>query len=202
MSAPAERDVVLRDGTTMRLRPPTHDDEARVIAFLENLSEESRYLRFHGFTKPSPRLVEPMLDPDWLERGALAGTIADEAGERVVALGSYMRLRDPARAEVAFAVADELQGKGVGTRLLEQLAEEAGRVGVGCFLAEVLPDNRAMLRVLESAGFELEREFESGVAEVTLAIDPTAAISSRSIFATIWPSPPRWRPSSRRRASP
>ena len=90
-----------------------------------------------------------------------------------------MRLRDPARAEVAFAVADELQGKGVGTRLLEQLAQEAGKVGVGCFLAEVLPDNRAMLGVFESAGFELEREYESGVAEVTLAIEPTAGYLER-----------------------
>ena len=174
MSVPAERDVVLRDGTTMRLRPPTREDQARLIAFLEHLSDESRYLRFHGYAKPGPRLVDPMLDPDWLERGSLVGTIADASGERIVALGSYVRLRDPARAEVAFAVADELQGKGVGTRLLEQLAVEAGKVGVGCFLAEVLPDNRAMLRVLESAGFGVEREYASGVAEVTLAIDPTA----------------------------
>jgi acetyl coenzyme A synthetase (ADP forming)-like protein len=176
---PGERDVVLRDGTTMRLRPPMRDDEGRVIAFLEHLSDESRYLRFHGYAKPGPRLVEPMLDPDWLERGALAGTIADEAGERIVALGSYVRLRDPARAEVAFAVADELQGKGVGTRLLEQLAQEAARVGVGCFLAEVLPDNRPMLRVFESAGFEVDREYESGVTEVTLAIEPTAGYLER-----------------------
>jgi GNAT superfamily N-acetyltransferase len=120
-----------------------------------------------------------MLDPDWVERGALAGTVADAAGERIVALGSYVRLRDPARAEVAFAVADELQGKGVGTRLLEQLADEAGRVGVECFLAEVLADNRAMLGVFESAGFEVRREFDSGVAEVTLAIDPTARYFDR-----------------------
>ena len=176
---PAARDVVLRDGTTMRLRPPARDDVERVVAFLEDLSDESRYLRFHGYAKPGPRLVEPMLEPDWVERGALAGTVADAGGERVVALGSYVRLRDPARAEVAFAVADELQGKGVGTRLLEQLAQEAGKTGVQCFLAEVLADNRAMLRVFESAGFELEREYESGVAEVTLAIESTAGYLDR-----------------------
>ena len=177
--AVAARDVVLRDGTTMRLRPPLRDDEEPVIAFLEHLSEQSRYLRFHGYAKPGPRLVDPMLDPDWVERGALVGTVADGDGERVVALGSYVRLRDPARAEVAFAVADELQGKGVGTRLLEQLADEAGRVGIESFLAEVLADNRAMLGVLESAGFEVQREYDSGVAEVTLAIDPTARYVDR-----------------------
>ena len=175
----AARDVVLRDGTTMRLRPPLRDDEERVIAFLEQLSDQSRYFRFHGYAKPGPRLVGPMLDPDWVERGALAGTVADAGGERIVALGSYVRLRDPARAEVAFAVADELQGKGVGTRLLEQLADEAGRVGIESFLAEVMGENRAMLGVLESAGFEVQREYDSGVAEVTLAIDPTARYVDR-----------------------
>jgi ATP-grasp domain len=45
----AARDVVLRDGTTMRLRPPGREDEERLIAFLERLCDESRYLRFHGF---------------------------------------------------------------------------------------------------------------------------------------------------------
>src|SRR5918992_489973 len=173
------RDVVLRDGTTMRLRPPGRDDADRLLAFLTQLSDESRYLRFHGHVHVGPKLVEPALDPDWLERGALAGTIGAEGDERIVALGNYFRLRDPARAEVAFAVADELQGKGVGTRLLEQLAEEAGKAGVSRFLAEVLPGNRAMLRVFEEAGFELTRQYESGVAEVTLAIEPTAGYLDR-----------------------
>jgi acetate---CoA ligase (ADP-forming) len=170
----AARDVVLRDGTTMRLRPPGREDEERLIAFLERLSEESRYLRFHGLPRVGPALVEPMLDPDWLERGSFAGTVADGSGERIVAVGSYVRLRDPSRAEVAFAVADELQGKGVGTRLLEQLAQEAAKVGVEVFIAEVLGGNRAMLGVLEQAGFELTRAWESGVTEVRLAIDATA----------------------------
>ena len=163
----------------MRLRPPDRDEGERLIAFLERLSDHSRYLRFHGHVRVGPKLVEPMLAPDWIERGALAGTLADDGGDRIVALGSYYRLRDPTRAEVAFAVADELQGKGVGTRLLEQLALEAGTVGVECFVAEVLGENRAMLGVFSEAGFELTREYESGVAEVTLAIEPTAGYIDR-----------------------
>src|SRR5215216_2828288 len=177
--APAARDVVLRDGTTMRLRPPERADEERLLAFFEQLSTQSRYLRFHGHVRLGPQLIEPALDPDWLERGALAGTVADGGDERIVALGNYIRLRDPTRAEVAFAVADELQGKGVGTRLLEQLAREAGTVGVECFVAEVMSENRAMLHVFAEAGFELTREYDSGVAEVTLAIEPTAGYLDR-----------------------
>ena len=56
-----------------------------------------------------------------------------------MAVATYDRLRDPAAAEVSFAVADELQGRGIGTRLLEQLAALAAAHGVERFVAQVLP---------------------------------------------------------------
>ena len=88
------RDVILPEGTTLRLRAATSDDAAGLLAFVERLSPESRYFRFHGLPPVGPRLVEPFLDPDWDERGALVGTFAGEAGERIVALGTWSRLRD------------------------------------------------------------------------------------------------------------
>ena len=64
--------------------------------------------------------------PDWAERGSLIGVMGDVGGgERIVAVGNYVRLRDPHAAEAAFAVADDFQRKGIGTRLLEQLAQRA-----------------------------------------------------------------------------
>jgi acetyl coenzyme A synthetase (ADP forming)-like protein len=173
------RDVVLRDGTTLRLRPPRRDDAEELLAFFNRLSQESLYRRFHGLPSLGPGLIEPVLEPDWVERGSLVGTLAEDGSERVVALGSYARLRDPEIAEVAFAVADELQGRGVGTRLLEQLAGLAGEVGIRSFLAEVLAENRPMLRVFEDAGFEQTREFEGGNMEVRLTLEPTAAYLER-----------------------
>ncbi|MGH3014155.1 MAG: GNAT family N-acetyltransferase, partial [Gaiellaceae bacterium] len=172
-------DVILRDGSTLRLRAPRRDDAASVLAFFESLSERSLYLRFHGLPVLGPKLVEPLLEPDWDERGALLGTFAEDGGERVVALGSYARLRDPALAEAAFAVSDEHQGHGIGTRLLEQLAARAAEVGIARFFAEVLPENRSMLGVFEAAGFELTRELEGGELEVQFPIAPTEAYRER-----------------------
>ena len=167
------RDVVLRDGTTLRLRAPHAGDADAVTTFLERLSPRSRYLRFHGGGTAVGRVAETVVDPDWHERGALVGTLLEEGEERVVALGTYVRLRDRRAAESSFVVADELQGRGIGTRLLEALAEAAALHGVESFLAEVLPDNASMLRVFEGAGFRAERRLESGVIEVRFPIAST-----------------------------
>ncbi len=168
-------DVILRDGSTLRLRPPRPDDAPALLAFFEALSEQSRYLRFHGFAALDHRLIDGLADPDWNERGSLLGALVDPdgEGERVVAVANYVRLRDPALAEAAFTVADEFQGRGIGTRLLEQLAARGAEAGIQRFVTEVLPQNRPMLGVLESAGFELRRVLEAGELEVQFPIAAT-----------------------------
>jgi len=175
LAAPELADVVLRDGSTMRFRPPRAQDLPAILRFFRGLSDESLYRRFHGHPDVGPRMIEPMLDPDWHERGALVGS----KGEQIVALASYVRLRDAGTAEVAFAVADELQGKGIATRLLEQLATAAAGVGIEEFVAEVMLDNSAMLKVFADAGFETTRETVVGTAEVHLALAPTQTLRER-----------------------
>jgi acetyl coenzyme A synthetase (ADP forming)-like protein len=168
-------DVILRDGATLRLRPPRRTDEDALIAFFEGLSERSSYLRFHGFRHVDAHLVEPLLEPDWVERGALLAIF----GERVAAVANYVRLRDPGSAEAAFAVADEHQRRGIGTRLLERLAARAAEVRIERFVAEVLADNRDMLGVFEAAGFVLTRVREGGELEVQFPIASTERYEER-----------------------
>jgi acetyl coenzyme A synthetase (ADP forming)-like protein len=168
-------DVVLRDGWTMRLRPPESADAPALLDFFRGLSDQSLYSRFHGHPSVDADLGRPVLGPDWVERGALVGT---KEG-KIVALASYVRLRDARTAEVAFAVADELQGRGIATRLLERLASLAKVIGIEEFVADVLPDNGAMLRVFSEAGFETSRALDEGTVEVRLALEPTSALVSR-----------------------
>ena len=151
-------DVILRDGTTLRLRAPAPRDADALVAFFADLSEQSRYLRFHGTARIDTTFVEHFLSPDWDDRGILVGALAAEGGvERIVAVAEFARLRDPAAAEVAFAVADDLQGRGVGTRLLERLAARASEAGVERFVAEVLPQNAPMLAVFRGSQLRTKR---------------------------------------------
>jgi len=176
VNATAERavqatDVILRDGSTLRLRAPAAEDAGALLEFFANLSEHSRYLRFHGFPALGPKLVEPVLAPDWEERGALLGSLDG----RIVAVANWVRLRDPRAAEIAFAVGDDVQRRGIGTRLLEQLANRAAGAGIEELVAEVLHENDTMLRVLRNAGFAVTRAGEGGELEIRLAIAPTDA---------------------------
>ena len=171
------RDVILRDGGTLRLRPPAHADAEALHEFFTRLSPESMYQRFHGAVRMTPQLVASVLDPDWDDLGSLIGTLGDDG--RIVALAQYVRLRDPTSAEVAFAVSDELQGRGIAARLLEQLAAEAAAHGIESFVAQVLAGNRPMLRVFEDAGFDVTRSLAAGEVELRFRIAPTEIYRER-----------------------
>src|SRR6187551_2276206 len=115
LSLDLESDIALRDGTTVRLRPSRPDDAARALRFLEGLSAESLYNRFLMTPHLDLARARACVDVDQLHHVVL---VAERAGELVGMAGYYA---DPERgdwAEVAFAVADDLQGCGLGTRLL------------------------------------------------------------------------------------
>ncbi|MDF0532421.1 bifunctional GNAT family N-acetyltransferase/acetate--CoA ligase family protein, partial [Tsukamurella sp. 8J] len=102
-------------------------------------------------------------------------------GDKIIAVGLYEGLADagkPTSAEVAFVVADEHQGRGLGPILLEHLAGAAAECGFHRFEAEVLAENRYMVSVFKAAGYELRRSFDGSVVHVEFGIDPTEALVS------------------------
>jgi acetate---CoA ligase (ADP-forming) len=172
-------DVILRDGRTLRLRSPNLEDRERLAAFVLSLSAESLSMRFHAAVRPRAELMDRYRAPDWTNRGALIAELSGGQGDRIVALGSYDRLRDPTAAEVAFAVSDDLQGVGVGTRLLEQLAARAAEHGIERLVFEILPSNTRMLAVVREAGFPVESRLGGGVIEISMQVASTAVSLSR-----------------------
>ncbi len=168
---PLVRDVLLRDGSTLRLRAPTPVDFDDIKAFYDRLSPDSRYLRFHGFGR-TDTVARADAEASGVDRLAL---ISRHDG-RVVAVASYDGLREPGVAEVAFAVADDDQDRGIGMRMLEQLAEIAAGRGIHRFDAEVMGNNASMLGVFEHVGFAVRRRGSYGELTVSLDITPTEAV--------------------------
>jgi acetyl coenzyme A synthetase (ADP forming)-like protein len=167
-----ELDVVLRDGGGARIRPIRPDDGELVRRFFEKLGPESRYYRFFQVKKTlEPAEIEHFTNVDYSNRMALVAVLGGE----IVAIGRYDRERsDPEIAEVAFAVVDEQQGRGLGTRLLELLTTRARSQGIKGFRAFVLGENRQMMRVFRNSGYELTRTLDSGVFTVDFPTSESA----------------------------
>jgi acetyl coenzyme A synthetase (ADP forming)-like protein len=169
-------DVVLRDGTTLRLRPLRSTDGRALQDFLAQLSPDSVYFRFFN-PRPDPEVVRRLLTAD----GDTEFALIAECGGAIVALAQYARFaQDRSRAEAAFLVADAMQGRGVGTRLLEQLAEHARPRGIETFHAWVMGANHRMLQVFVDSGFSVRSKSERGTIEVVLSLEQTETFVSAS----------------------
>lgn len=159
-----EGDVVLRDGSTVRVRTMRPEDDQALLALFESLSEESLWLRFYSLAKGAALAAEAHRETNLDHTFGLVALSGAE--ERVVGHAFYASI-DEHRAEVAFTIADDFQGRGLGTILLGQLAEVAAARGVQTFEAEVVAANHAMIKVFRESGFPIEVAARAGQLHVT-----------------------------------
>jgi L-amino acid N-acyltransferase YncA len=169
------RRVALSDGGSADLRPIRPADADGLRELHQGLSGESRYFRYFSWRRGiGERELERFTHPD----GRLhAGLVAVVSG-KIVAHACFDRTEGAPEAEVAFEVADAHQERGLGTLLVEALAEQARAVGVERFTARVLPENRACLRMLHDLGFAEKTCVEHGMLVVTLELDPNEAYAA------------------------
>lgn len=195
-SYPADReaDVVLRDGSTLHVRPVRANDGPAVLAFLRGLSADSSYMRFFAGSVDLADAVRRAVKVDYARELAL---VAEAGAEGVVVAHAIYLATGPERAEVALAIADEYQGRGLGTILLGQLAEAADRSGIREFEAWVLSQNRKMIDVFRESGFPVSLQYDSGEINVAFPTslshdalerferrEQTAAIAAMKSFLT------------------
>jgi acetate---CoA ligase (ADP-forming) len=168
-------DVLLRDGTSLVLRAIRPDDKALLADHFRRLGPESVRHRFFGVKKDlTAQELERFTEPDFDRHVGLVGTQQAAAGEAIVVVGRYFRLDAAsdgvARAEFALAVADEWQGRGAGTVMLEHLSRLASASGIELFEADVLEDNVAMLAMLARLGFDVSERTSQGVVHALFPI--------------------------------
>jgi GNAT superfamily N-acetyltransferase len=164
--------AVLADGGSVRIRAITPGDGAAHRAFFAHQSRQSVYLRFFGHRSAlTDSEIAHFTTVDGHSRMAFVAFVGDE----MIAVGRYDRIGCGGEAEVAFAVADAHQGRGLATLLLEHLATYAASHGIRRFSADTLMDNRRMLRIFETAADGREsRSMDHGVVHVAFDIEPQA----------------------------
>jgi acyl-CoA synthetase (NDP forming)/GNAT superfamily N-acetyltransferase len=172
--------LILRDGSTafIRLAEPSDQDEMR--GFFRNLSAESKRRRFFSIADPAEALLERQCDSSNPRRELTLVVIRIVEGvERIIATASYVA-RDETSAEVAFAVGDEFQGRGLGGLLLERLALIAARYGFVRFWAVTRLENALMLDTFRRSGFPLHTKIEDECVEIDFSVAQSEDSISRS----------------------
>jgi len=156
-----ERYDTLKDGTQIFFRPVKPSDEPALSEMLYSLSAESVQTRYFTHTITFPhRDVQKLTNIDYHSELAIVGVVPSPAGEEIVAIAQYFLDPKTEAAEVALIVQDEWQQKGMGTFLMEYLAQIARQRGVRRFYAKVLPKNKPMLAIFSNLGFGINTEFD------------------------------------------
>jgi acyl-CoA synthetase (NDP forming)/GNAT superfamily N-acetyltransferase len=174
--------ALLRDGESVLLRRATPGDVPAVEELMRRVSRESLRMRFMGAVSSVSRAtVEFMCGGEPDDRYSLLAIVAHDSDARVVGLGTYVASGVGGRAEVAFLVLDEYQGRGVSTLILERLAGIAAGKGFTGFEAEVLSDNQAMIGVFRDSGFEVHQAaVDYGSVHLEFPIGGMASIRERA----------------------
>jgi RimJ/RimL family protein N-acetyltransferase len=145
-----------RKGQELLLRPVKISDEPLIKDFFYSLSDQSLYRRFISSRRDMPHeRLQEFVVIDYTQEMVILATARGEENEEIVGIGQYGIGQDIHSAEVAFAVRDDNQRKGIGTELLDYLIYLGKRNGLLAFDAEVLYENKPMLTVFERAGFQI-----------------------------------------------
>lgn len=174
------QDVRLRDGTPVRLRAAHGADRQRLVDFFEHLEPRTIYTRFFGYRKTLTDTELGLLDAnDFVARTILLATVGGGPDETVIGAGSYVVDATggvpPQRAEMAFTVEEDYQGRGLAGLLLRTLIDIARAHGLRELTAEVLAENAPMLAVFRRCGLPQTARRSGGVVALRFALAPATA---------------------------
>jgi RimJ/RimL family protein N-acetyltransferase len=174
-----ETEVLLKNGSRIRLRPIKREDVERWLAFVSRLSPRAKYLRFHHVPTLGREDAIRFCSVDYKYTFAFVAEVLRDKREEIVAIGRYYRLPDKSTAEVAFVIEDPYQGKGIGTKLMEWLANVARDNDITTFEASVLVENEEMMTVFKDYGFHIISRLEEGEYHVSFPIARTSRVAKK-----------------------
>jgi acetyltransferase len=168
--------MVLKDGTTLNIRPIRPEDEPQVVRFHSTLSEQSVYRRYFFLMNLESRIRHERLTQicfiDYDRQMALVAELpasGDSPGS-IIGIGRLTKIPFQNKAEIAAVVSDQFHRKGIGSALIHRLIEFARDEKLDVLLAFVLTDNPAMQKLLEGQGFIFRESSEPEVLKGELRL--------------------------------
>jgi GNAT superfamily N-acetyltransferase len=161
----AELEATLKDGTRVSIRPIRPEDDGALVEVFEHLSPQTVYQRFFtAMPELTPGMARYLSHVNYRSRMALVA----EVDGHLVGVGRYERTPDPEVVELGLVVLDEWQNRGLGRVLLRETLRVAQSNGIHRFRADVLSENRRMLRLLATEAEVVSRKMEAGVTTLHL----------------------------------
>ena len=164
-----------RRGAMLCIRPLRRDDRDREIAFINSLSDRSRYFRLFTPSKFLPRnLIDQLMDIDYRQRMAFVATTQQSGIEQFVGVARYCETDDAGIAELGICVADAWQRSGIASLLIQQLICYAREQGIRRLIGLVLPDNQAMIALARRLAFTVSYEPAQHLFQMSRELDAPA----------------------------
>ncbi len=168
----AKTSLLLDDGTKINFRPIHPTDELKMKDLLYTLSQDAVYSRFMTHVQRFPyKQVKDFVFIDHRKEVAIVGVLPEAHGEDIIAVGRYYLDPRTNRAEVAFVVRDEWQGRGIGKFLFKHLTTIAKRHGITGFTAEVLRDNKRMQAVFNNSDLRVRSKLSDDIYSFEMDFD-------------------------------
>jgi acyl-CoA hydrolase/RimJ/RimL family protein N-acetyltransferase len=164
-----------KGGLNVRFRAikPSDEDEMRRLFY--RFSDQAVYYRYFSPIKTMPhRKMQEYVNVDYRCVMSIVGVVEDAGVEKIIAEARYVRTKDRPYADTAFIVDENYQGKGLASYMFDLLIRVAREEGIGGFTADVLADNKGMLKVYEKAPFPVKAVLSGGVYKLTIPFTPTS----------------------------
>jgi acyl-CoA hydrolase/GNAT superfamily N-acetyltransferase len=175
-------DVIRVDDQEITIRPAKPVDERRIREHYYNLDKNDIFLRFfHEKTTFSTSEAEGKSQIDYIKDLTLIAVVGESGFDRVVGVGEYLLLMDNNMGEVAFTVAKEFQGKGLGKIFIRKLAEAARENGIAGLIAYTAQHNQAMIRLFKTLPYKVKTAFDGEALSLSCRFDQLSNGMAKSI---------------------
>jgi GNAT superfamily N-acetyltransferase len=160
---------VFKNGLEVRFRAikPSDEDEMRRLFY--RFSDQAVYYRYFSPIKTMPhKKMQEYVNIDYLCAMSIVGVIEDAGVEKIIAEARYVRSKGRSYADTAFVVDESYQGRGIASYLFDLLIRVAREEGIEGFTADVVADNKAMIKVYEKAKFPIKAVFSGGIYKLSI----------------------------------